>query len=222
MLDLLKSMDSWCYLFLIGGVLAGLSASVIGNGRDKKQRLLIVKFNREEPAGKALTGQPAQIMNGRIKPLMLTVGMILCLVAYIMLLIASGIPVFIASEPLRGGLFLLPIILLLATILLSLRTFFTKLVIYSNAIIVQAPLQRKTYFFDDFESFEACVYADRQISYRAFHVNKTKGVLKLWLRKQAHFQMVQNVFKNNVRVSEIITDRLDTPHYARIKELQNA
>lgn len=218
----LQALDTWFYIMLAGVLLTGLSASVFGNGKDKKQRRLIIKFNTAEPAGKTLTGQPVQIMNGRLKPLMLVVGLLLCLLAYIMLIAANGILAFAFSNPWLGSLFLIPVILLLVTLILGLRIFFTKLTIYSNALIIQAFLQRKTYYFDDFTSIEVSVYADRQISYRAFHVSKTQDALKLWLRKPGHFALMQDVFQNNALVTEIISERLDTPYYVRLKELQGA
>lgn len=221
MLTFLTSMDSWCYIMIIGAVLAGLSTLGIGNGQDKKQRLIMIKFKQAEPLGKALSGQPLQIRNGRLKPLILVIGLVLCLISYIIMLAANDIPALALIQPATGALFLIPIILLAATILLSLGTFFTCLMLYSNALVIKTPLGRKSHYFDDFEGFEVCVYADRQINYRAFHVRKTKSVLKLWLRKQAHFQLAQQTLKDNTQIGEIITDRLDTPWYARLKEQQN-
>lgn len=221
MLTFLTYMDSWCYMMIIGAVLAGLSALGFGNGSDKKQRQLAIKFKHTEPLGKVLNGQPLRIRNGRAKPIILAVGLILCMIAYIIMLSSNNLPALALNQPSTGGLFIIPIILLAATILLSLGTFCTQLILYDNAIIIKPPLGRKIYYFDDFEHFEVCVYADRQINYRAFHVRKTKGGLKLWLCKPAHFQLVQQALKDNAQIGEIITERLDTPWYARLKEREN-
>lgn len=221
MLTFLAQMDNWCYMMFAGVVLTGLSAMTLGNGQDKKQRRLIIIFKPAEPLGKGLTNQPLRIRNGRSKPVILTIGLVLCLIAYGIILAINDIPALALRQPAIGGLFLIPAILLAATILLSLGTFFTCLTLYNNAIVIKTPLGRKIYYFDDFERFEVCVYADRQINYRAFHVRKTKSVLKLWLRKQTHFQLVQQTLKDNTRIGEIITDRLDTPWYARLKERQD-
>lgn len=221
MMAALKSFDLWVYIMIIGILLVVASASALGNGKDRKMRRLGVKFNKQDSIAKTLTGRPLKLSGGRAKPILLIIGVVLCLTVYFAIIIKRNVMAYAGTEPLIGGLFLIAIIILLAAVVITVCIFLTKLLVYENALVKKNPLQRKIYYFNDFDELEISAYADAKISYHAFAVTKDKTMLKLWLRKPAHFEALQAFFKEDPNVAEITKDRLDTPYYTRLKAREN-